>query len=236
MRVLIVEDDGAVGELLQIFVRGLGHETELVSSAEAALQRLRAPRPDLVLLDLRLPGMSGLDFLQLRPVQDSRVPIVVISGVATQHEAQMCLRLGALDFVPKPVPLEHLRAILKHFEPHVLAQTRELAGRPVDRRRSPRVPVTLPVRVRDYHGHEWETTSVNLSPTSMKVRASGSPQPGPAVELSFTPPGDEPVQVVSVLIRINLDGYVFYFTNLTEAQLDRLTRLIRRLTALSPPS
>src|SRR5438034_1227641 len=56
MRVLIVEDDGAVGELLQIFVRGLGHETELVSSAEAALQRLRAPRPDLVLLDLRLPG------------------------------------------------------------------------------------------------------------------------------------------------------------------------------------
>src|SRR5207247_7361330 len=121
-------------------------------------------------------------------------------------------------------------------EPRGAARAAETAGRPGDRRGSPRVPVTLPVRVRDYHGHEWETTSVNFSPTSMKVRASGSPQPGPAVELSFTPPGDEPVQVVSVPIRINLDGYVFYFTNLTEAQLDRLTRLIRRLTVLSPPS
>src|SRR5881296_1090286 len=81
--------------------------------------------------------MTGLDFLQLRLVRDSRVPIIVISGVATEHEAQMCLRLGALDFVPKPLPLEHLRAILEHFEPHVLTQTLELAGRPVERRRSP---------------------------------------------------------------------------------------------------
>src|SRR5207247_5399316 len=87
-------------ELLQGFVRDLGHETELVPSAEAALQRLQMNRPDLVFLDLRLPGMTGLDFLQLRLVRDSRVPIIVISGVATEHEAHMCLRLGALAFVP----------------------------------------------------------------------------------------------------------------------------------------
>jgi DNA-binding response OmpR family regulator len=233
MRVLIVEDDVAVGELLQGFVRDLGHESELVPSAEAALQRLQKNRPELVLLDLRLPGMSGLDFLQLRPVQDSRVPIVVISGVATEHEAQMCLRLGALDFVPKPLPLEHLRAILEHFEPHVLTQTRELAGRAVERRRSPRVRVALPVQVRDYHGNEWETTSVDLSATSVKVVATGLAQPGPAVELSFTPPGEERLRVVSLLIRVDLDGYVFYFANLTDGQLERLTRLVRRLTVLS---
>ncbi|PYM44189.1 MAG: hypothetical protein DME12_01145 [Candidatus Rokuibacteriota bacterium] len=176
--------------------------------------------------------MTGLDFLQLRPVRDSRVPIIVISGVATEHEAQMCLRLGALDFVPKPLPLEHLRVILEHFEPHVLTQTVELAGRPGERRRSPRVRVALPVRVRDYGGHEWETMSVDLGPSSMKVLAAGSVRPGPAAELSFTPPGDEPLQVVSVLIRVDLDGYVFYFANLTEVQVDRLTRLVRRLTAL----
>jgi len=232
LRVLIVEDDVAVGELLQGFVRDLGHETELVPSAEAALQRLQMNRPDLVFLDLRLPGMTGLDFLQLRLIRDSRVPIIVISGVATEHEAQMCLRLGALDFVPKPLPLEHLRAILEHFEPHVLTQTLELAGRPVERRRSPRVRVALPVRVRDYGGHEWETMSIDLGPSSLKVLAAGSASPGPAAELSFTPPGDEPLQVVSLLIRVDLDGYVFYFANLTEVQVDRLTRLVLRLTAL----
>src|SRR5216117_1290008 len=211
VRILIVEDNADIGGLLVDFVRELGHAGALVPSAEAALARLRSDRPDLVLLDFRLPGMSGLDFLQLRPVRDSRVPIVVISGVATQHEAQMCLRLGALDFVPKPLPLEHLRVILERFEPHVLTQTLELAGRPVERRRSPRVRVALPVRVRDHGGHEWETMSIDLGPSSMKVLAAGSASPGPVAELSFTPPGDEPLQVVSLLIRVDLDGYVFYF-------------------------
>src|SRR5436189_1782692 len=119
--------------------------------------------------------MTGLDFLQLRPVRDSRVPIIVISGVATEHEAQMCLRLGALDFVPKPLPLEHLRVILEHFEPHVLTQTVELAGRPGERRRSPRVRVALPVRGGTSAGTEWETMRVAPGPRSWKVLA-----PGPA--------------------------------------------------------
>src|SRR6058998_1878682 len=117
--------------------------------------------------------MTGLDFLQLRPVRDSRVPIIVISGVATEHEAQMCLRLGALDFVPKPLPLEHLRAILEHFEPHVLTQTLELAERPVERRLSPRVRVALPVRVRDYGGHEWETMSIDLGCQDLHTAGAG---------------------------------------------------------------
>src|SRR2546426_10731640 len=101
MRVLVVEDDAAVGELLQNLLRDLGHETELVPSAEAALQRPHVSRPDLIFLDLRLPGLSGLDFLQLRPARDSRIPTLVLSAVATARAPPMRLQLGALDLVPK---------------------------------------------------------------------------------------------------------------------------------------
>src|SRR5437870_8287453 len=59
LRVLIVEDDVAVGELLQGFVRDLGHETELVPSAEAALQRLQMNRPDLVFLDRKSTRLNS---------------------------------------------------------------------------------------------------------------------------------------------------------------------------------
>ena len=64
MRVLIVEDDRSVGSVLQDFLLELGHESELVLSAEGALDRLHQNRPDLILLDFRLPGINGLDFLQ----------------------------------------------------------------------------------------------------------------------------------------------------------------------------
>ena len=233
MRVLIVEDNADIGGLLVDFARELGHAADLAPSAEAALTRLRVERPDLVLLDLRLPGMSGLDFLQLRPVRDSRVPIVVISGIATERDAQECLRLGALDFLPKPIPFDRLRQILEVFEPLALTQT--VAVRPAERRRAPRVRVQLPVQVSEYGSVDWLTTSVDLSPSGMKVRPLWA-APESAVRLSVTLPDDgERLEIVSVLIRVDLDGYAFYFTNLTGPQLERLTRLINRLSAQPTP-
>ena len=113
MRVLIVEDEEAVGVAFQDLLRALDHDAELVPSAEEALPRLQHGRPDLVLLDFRLPGMSGLDFLQLPLVRDSRVPTIVISGVTTEEQAQECLRLGALDFAQKPIQLAHLQTLVE---------------------------------------------------------------------------------------------------------------------------
>ena len=122
MRVLIVEDEQAVGMVLQDVLRELDHEAELVPSAEEALPRLQHSRPDLVLLDFRLPGMSGLDFLQLPLVRDTRVPIIVISGVTTEEQAQECLRSGAIEFARKPVPLAHLQTLVETVALQALAR------------------------------------------------------------------------------------------------------------------
>src|SRR5919108_695674 len=108
MRVLIVEDEEPVAEVFAHYLRQLGHQPVLVRSAEAALDRLTTAAPDAILLDVRLPGMSGLEFLQLPAVRASGVPIVAISGISTEDEARECLRHGAADFMAKPVPLARM--------------------------------------------------------------------------------------------------------------------------------
>src|SRR3989441_1225632 len=95
--------------------------------------------------------------------------------------------------------------------------------------------VQLPVQVSEYGSVDWLTTSVDLSPSGMKVRPLWA-APESAVRLSVTLPDDgERLEIVSVLIRVDLDGYAFYFTNLTGPQLERLTRLINRLSAQPTP-
>ena len=233
MRVLIVEDDEAVGGVLQDFLRDLGHEPELVPTAEEALPRFEDSRPDLVLLDFRLPGMSGLDFLRLPLVRDARMPIIVVSGIATEGEARECLRQGALDFLPKPVPFAQLQRLLECFEPQALVEKAEAARQPVEPRRSPRARVAFPVRVRQPAGGEWETTSVDLSVEAMKVRSTVAARPGSTVALSFeSPGGDERVEAGALLIRVDLDGYVFHFLNLADDHLEHLRRFVARLTAV----
>jgi len=92
------------------------------------------------------------------------------------------------------------------------------------------------VRVRERDGTEWETTSVDVSVAAVKVRPVGMTRPGPTVELSFASPDeDQSVQATSILLRIDSDGYVFYFLNLTDDHYERLTYLVRRLSAHPAP-
>lgn len=225
MRVLIVEDERAVAMTLRDLMLELGHEADLVQSAEAALRWLRQDRPDLILLDFKLPGMTGLDFLEFREIQESRIPVVVVSGMADERQAQACLRLGAYDFVVKPVPFEYLRRILEALDPRERTVKSE-------RRSAPRTRMAVLVRGRDPLGTEWDTVSVNLSPHGIKVRSAGPVQPKATVALSFaSPDGAERFEVPSLLVRVDLDGYVFRFTNLTESQLEGLAGVVRRQAA-----
>src|SRR5882762_10529937 len=110
MRVLVVDDDPALCEVFGEFLSEIGHQPVIAYTAESALDTIRSEKPDAVLLDVCLPGMSGLDFLKLDAVRDLHVPILVISGRATESQAQECLRAGAFDFIGKPVTLRRLRS------------------------------------------------------------------------------------------------------------------------------
>jgi DNA-binding response OmpR family regulator len=226
MKVLIVEDEVPVGEVFRDLLLELGHEPVLVRSAEGALGLLQKSRLDAVILDMKLPGMSGIDFLQLRPVRESGVPVVVMSGVATEAEARECLRLGAIDFLDKPVPYERLHAVLASIEPQALFRLQVDAATRIERRHALRVPLPVPVRVLEYNGTAWDTSSVNVSTSGIKIHLVMGISPGAAVKLVFTlPDGGEPIQVMALLVRQDRDGYAFYFANLTTPGFERLSSI-----------
>jgi DNA-binding response OmpR family regulator len=230
MRVLVVEDEPDVGAVFRDFLIELGHEPVLVRSAEAALRKLETDRPDAILLDVHLPGLSGLDFLQLRPVRDAGLPIIAVSGVATESQARECLQLGAIDFVGKPVAFERLGEVLAYIEPHALHRQLTAGGREPERRRTPRLKMTFPVSLTTYDGTECAGWAVDLSPSGMRVRTEGAIAAGSAAKLSFSPPdGKGPMQIMSLLVRSDSEGYAFSFVNLTHEDFQRLTDYARRL-------
>jgi DNA-binding response OmpR family regulator len=230
MRVLVVEDEPDVSSVFRDYLLELGHEPVLVRTAEAALRILETERPDAILLDIHLPGLSGLDFLQLRPVRDSGLPIVAVSGVVTESQARECLRLGAIDFVGKPVAFERLGDVLASVEPLALQHHLATQGTAAERRNTARVQVTFPVNVAAYDGREWNGWALDLSPNGIRVRSDAPLNRGAAVRLTFTPPdGGVPLSTMSLLVRLSDEGQAFRFVNLTEEQTDRLAGLARRL-------
>ena len=102
MRVMIVEDQAALADVLGDFVRELGHEAVVVHDAETGVTTLERQAVDTILLDVDLPGMSGLDFLRLPAVRDRGVPVVVISGVATEAQAAKRCPSARSTFSPSP--------------------------------------------------------------------------------------------------------------------------------------
>src|SRR4029077_193790 len=100
-RVLVVEDDEGVREMLKYNLSPAGFSVQEASDGASGLRTARTSRPDLILLDLMLPGMSGFDFCRaLR--KNSRVPIIMITAKDAEIDKIVGLELGADDYITKP--------------------------------------------------------------------------------------------------------------------------------------
>jgi len=108
-RILIVDDDAALSEMLQIVLRQEGFETVRAASGDAALNEFRRSRPDLVLLDLMLPGIDGVSVCRAIR-QHSGVPIVMLTAKSDTADVVAGLEAGADDYVAKPFKVKELVA------------------------------------------------------------------------------------------------------------------------------
>jgi DNA-binding response OmpR family regulator len=120
MRVLVVEDDRALGVFLQRGLTFEGHDVEWVGDGDAAVERARRWAPDLVVLDLGLPQRDGHEVLAVLSEESARSSVLVLTGRGEVEERVRCLNLGADDFLPKPFSFQELtarcRAILRRRE------------------------------------------------------------------------------------------------------------------------
>ena len=107
-QVLIVDDERAVRQVLQEFLAGEGYDVTLAGNGGEALDVLRTLQPEVVLLDVSMPGMDGAETLrrivELRPA----LPVIMVTANADLDVTSSLLQMGAADYVPKPFELSYL--------------------------------------------------------------------------------------------------------------------------------
>lgn len=118
-RVLIIEDEKELGELVQLFLEKDGISSFLCFSAEKGLEALDAESYDLIILDINLPGMDGFEFLQILR-KKSNIGVIILSAREADEDVVLGLGLGADEFVTKPfapkVLVARVRALLRRFK------------------------------------------------------------------------------------------------------------------------
>ena len=111
--VMVVDDDQDLAEMLGIVLNGVGMEVDLVSSGDEAIEVFRNSQPDLVLLDIMLPGTDGIEVCREIRKQSSRVPIVMLTAKSETHDIVRGLEAGADDYMVKPFKPSELVARIK---------------------------------------------------------------------------------------------------------------------------
>jgi len=109
--VLIVDDERTLARAIKTFMTEAGYEAEVAGDAEKALELVEQMRPDVVFTDVRLPGMSGIDLLRRIREFDPAIPVIIMTAHGTIQGAVEAVKLGAFDYMMKPVDLEELKLL-----------------------------------------------------------------------------------------------------------------------------
>jgi DNA-binding NtrC family response regulator len=115
--VLVVDDEAGVRESLRMLLHG-ECEVAVAESADAALARIGEARPDLILLDLVMPGRSGLDLLEELRQRGEPPPVIVLTATKTVTTAVEAMKLGAADYLTKPFEVDALRIKIRNLLQH----------------------------------------------------------------------------------------------------------------------
>lgn len=125
MEILVVDDSPSIVALLRSYLTAQGHGVTTVEDGEAAVEAFARLSPDLVLLDVVMPGMDGIEVTKrLRTISRDRwVPVILVSSLQTEQDVVCGLEAGADDYLPKPINLAVLKAKIRSFHRIVRMQT-----------------------------------------------------------------------------------------------------------------
>ena len=108
--ILVIEDDRAFRDLLRLHLRQAGHTVQVAADPEEGLRSLIDAPPDLILLDLDLPYLSGFEVLEAlrKDPASGKIPVVIVTGHAEEEVHERCRAIGIEGYLTKPFKSEHL--------------------------------------------------------------------------------------------------------------------------------
>lgn len=112
-KILVIDDDRGIRSLLDSLLRRKGYEVVLAENGLKSLDLFRQERPNVIVLDLKMPGMDGLAVLQQIRRDDLNQPVIIFTGAGTPETERPLRALGVTEFVEKAVPLQRLEDALK---------------------------------------------------------------------------------------------------------------------------
>lgn len=125
-RILVIEDDRDIAGLLELHLRDGGYDVHLAQDGAAGYQQALAKPYDLIILDLTLPGMDGLDICQMLRAKSTYTPILMLTAKSTELDRVLGLEVGADDYLTKPFSIRELLARVK-----ALFRRMEMLGSPL---------------------------------------------------------------------------------------------------------
>ena len=112
-RILVVDDEMDLTISCQRFLNSKGYRTAVAANGEEALEQVQEEGPHLVITDLKMPGMDGMELLRQIKEINSEIQVLMMTAYSTIEDAVMAMRLGAVDFVPKPFTPDHLLIVVE---------------------------------------------------------------------------------------------------------------------------
>ena len=114
-KILVVNDQFGVRSLLVSIFQDDGHEVKMAANGEAALSLLSSFEPDLIMLDMKIPGMDGIETLEKIRVSGCRAAVIMMTGGDDPHNVEQAKELGILGYLAKPFDLFELRERVKEI-------------------------------------------------------------------------------------------------------------------------
>ncbi|MDP9352076.1 MAG: response regulator, partial [Chloroflexota bacterium] len=131
-RILVADDDASIRALLRDFLEEENFDVQVALDGEQVLQQIDDAKPDLVLMDVRMPKLDGIGVLSKIRSSGTRVPMIVMTAFGSSNIAIKAIQLGAHDYITKPFDLEEISEKLDRFfeRENMGAELKDVRGKP----------------------------------------------------------------------------------------------------------
>lgn len=113
IKILVVDDDSSIRNMLSIVLKKNGYNVVCSETSEAALKKLKNETFDMIITDIKMPGISGIDLLKKIKTIHPEIPVIMITAFASANDAVEAMKLGAEDYITKPFNLDELKLIIE---------------------------------------------------------------------------------------------------------------------------